>query len=127
MGKKTTRTTTGQGAVRAGRGFTLLISNEDMDDIIKIVESLKKSGLLTDSATKTEIKHEIKNRKVDFSLLYDHSYGCFIDSTNGFLINTTYSFFINKFYCGFLPLLALQKVLGKGVRRAVRGDMNKHF
>ena len=31
----------GQGAVRGGKAFTLSISNEDMDDIIKIVESLK--------------------------------------------------------------------------------------
>ena len=32
---------------RAGKGFTSFISNEDMDDFIKIVESLEKSGLLT--------------------------------------------------------------------------------
>ena len=30
------------GAVRSGKGFTLFISNEDMDDVAKIVESLKK-------------------------------------------------------------------------------------
>ena len=35
----------GKGAVREGRGFTLLISNEDMDHIIKIVESVETSGL----------------------------------------------------------------------------------
>ena len=35
----------GKGAVREGRGFTLLISNEDMDDIIEIVESVETSGL----------------------------------------------------------------------------------
>ena len=28
-------------AVRAGKGFTLFISNEDMNDIIKIIKSLK--------------------------------------------------------------------------------------
>ena len=32
----------GQGAVRAWRGLTLFISNEDMDDIIKKVKSLEK-------------------------------------------------------------------------------------
>ena len=50
------RQVSGRGAVRAERGFTLLILNED--EIIKIVESLKKSGLLIDDATKT-VKHEI--------------------------------------------------------------------
>ena len=47
--------------VRAGEGFTLFISNEDIDDIIKIVESLEKSGLLIDGATETA-KHEIRNQ-----------------------------------------------------------------
>ena len=37
--------------VRAGKVFTLLISNEDMDDIIKIVKSLENSCLLIDGAT----------------------------------------------------------------------------
>ena len=39
--------------------FTLFISNEDMNDITKIVESLEKSGLLIDGANET-VKHEIK-------------------------------------------------------------------
>ena len=55
--------------MRAGRGFTLFISNEDMDDIIKIIESLEKSGLLIDGASET-VKHGIKKtKKVDFFLL----------------------------------------------------------
>ena len=54
-----------QGAVRAGKGFTLFISNEDMDDIIKIVESLENSGLLIDGATET-VKHEIKKQEHRF-------------------------------------------------------------
>ena len=36
-----------------------------MNDIIKIVEPLEKSGLLICSATET-VKYEIKNKKVDF-------------------------------------------------------------
>ena len=48
-----------QGAVKAGKGFDLFISNGGMDDIIKIVESLGKSDLLIDGATET-VKHEIK-------------------------------------------------------------------
>ena len=30
----------GKGAVRAGKGFTLFISNEDMNDIIKIIKKI---------------------------------------------------------------------------------------
>ena len=33
----------GKGAVRFGKGFTLFISNEDINDIIKIIKSLKDS------------------------------------------------------------------------------------
>ena len=35
-------------AIRAEKGFTLVISNEDMDDIIRIIKSLENSGLLID-------------------------------------------------------------------------------
>ena len=56
---------TGQGAVRAGRRFSLFISNEDMDGIIKIVDSLEKSGLLIDVASET-VKHEIKRQEGGF-------------------------------------------------------------
>ena len=56
---KLERKLSGKGAVRAEKGFTLFISNEDVDDIFKIVESLKKLGLLIDSATET-VKHKTK-------------------------------------------------------------------
>ena len=56
---KLERKISGEGAVRAEKGFTLFISNEDVDDIFKIVESLKKLGLLIDSATET-VKHKTK-------------------------------------------------------------------
>ena len=59
------RRISGQGAVRAGKRFTLFISNEDMDDIIKTVESLENSGLLNDGASKT-VKHEIKRQEGGF-------------------------------------------------------------
>ena len=35
------RKISGKGAVRAGKGFTLFISNEDMNDIIKIIKTLE--------------------------------------------------------------------------------------
>ena len=51
--------------VRAGKGFTLFISNEDMDDIIRIIKSLKDSGVLTDGVNET-VKHETKKLEVGF-------------------------------------------------------------
>ena len=53
---------TGQGAVRVGRRFILFNSNKDKDDIIKIVKSLEKSGLLIDGARKI-VKHAIKKKQ----------------------------------------------------------------
>ena len=41
----------------AGKGFTLFISNEDMDDIIRIINSLEDSRVLIDGVTET-VKHE---------------------------------------------------------------------
>ena len=45
--------------------FILFISNEDMNDIIKIITSLEDSGVLIDGVTET-VKHDIKNKRVDF-------------------------------------------------------------
>ena len=54
---------------KVGKGFNLLISNEDMNDIMKIVESIENSGLLIGGASKTR-KHKLKKaRKMDFFLL----------------------------------------------------------
>ena len=50
------------GAARAGEEFTLFISNEDINDIIKIKESLENSGLLIKGVSET-IKHEIKKHE----------------------------------------------------------------
>ena len=47
---------------RAGKGFTLLISNEYMSDIIKIIKSLEDSGVLIDGVTET-VKCEIKKQE----------------------------------------------------------------
>ena len=60
------RKISGKGAVRAGKGFTLFISNEDMNDIIKIIKSLlEDSDVLTDGVTET-VKHEIKKQEGGF-------------------------------------------------------------
>ena len=49
-----------------GSGMTtLIISNEEMDDIMKIIKSLEESGLLIKGVTKT-IKNEAKEQKGGF-------------------------------------------------------------
>ena len=63
--KKFGRKISGRGSVRAGKGSTLFISNEDMNDIIKIIKSLEDLGVLIDGVTETA-KYEIKNKKADF-------------------------------------------------------------
>ena len=62
------RKTSGKGAVRAGKGFTLFILNEDINDIIKIIKSLEDSNVLFDGITET-VKHETKNNNTDLFLL----------------------------------------------------------
>ena len=56
------RKISGKRAVPAGKGFTLFILNEDMNDIIEIIKSLEDLGVLIDGATET-VKHEIKKNK----------------------------------------------------------------
>ena len=46
----------------------LIISNEEMEDIMKIVKSLEDSGLLIKRISETKMKQ--KNKKVDFSECY---------------------------------------------------------
>ena len=45
---------------------TLIISNEEMNDILKIIKSLEESGLLTKGVSET-IKNEAKQQKSVFS------------------------------------------------------------
>ena len=48
---------------------TLIISNEEMNDIMKIIKSLEQSGLLVKGVSET-IKSEAKSKKEDFSECY---------------------------------------------------------
>ena len=57
-----------------GSGFTtLIISNEEMEDIMKIVKSLEDSGLLIKGVSET-IKNKAKEKKEDFSECYQALY-----------------------------------------------------
>ena len=49
----------GRDFVRAGKGMTLVISNEDVDDIIRILKPLENSAVLIDGVNET-IKNETK-------------------------------------------------------------------
>ena len=49
---------------------TLTIPNEEMNDIMKIVKSLKESGLLIIWVSKKKLKMKQKNKKEDFSGCY---------------------------------------------------------
>ena len=98
------RKVTGQGAVRAWREFTFFISN-DMDDILKIVESLEKSGLLMDSASET-VKHRIKKQKGGFL-------SAMIAPINAWTIASMASLLIKP-----VAFSLINAITGNGVRRA---------
>ena len=81
-----------KGAVRAEKGFTLFISNEGVNHIIKIIKTLKDSGVLIDGITET-VKHEIKKKtrgRVSWSFV----------STLSHFISAISKFFSSKRYKG---------------------------
>ena len=49
----------------SGNHTTLIFSNDDMQDLLKIVKSLEDSGILLDGITET-LKNEVKEQKGDF-------------------------------------------------------------
>ena len=49
----------------SGAHTTLVISNDDMQDLLKIVKSLENSGLLLNGVTET-VKNEVKEQKDGF-------------------------------------------------------------
>ena len=59
------RKISGKGAFRAEKGFTLFISYEDMNDIIKIMKSLEHLDILIDGVTET-VKDETKKQEGRF-------------------------------------------------------------
>ena len=59
------RKISGKGAFRAEKGFTLFISYEDMNDIIKIMKSLEDLDILIDGVTET-VKDETKKQEGRF-------------------------------------------------------------
>ena len=55
----------GRGVLRAAKEITLVISNKDMDDIIRIIKALENSGVLIYRVSET-VKHETKRKEDKF-------------------------------------------------------------
>ena len=100
------RIISGQGAVRAGKVLTVFTANEDMDDIIKTVESLEDSDLLVDGPTE-KVKHGIKKQECGF-------FGAMMVRTTDSLIAPIRSLLINH-------------ISGKGVMRTEKGQEDGFF
>ena len=100
------REISGKGAARAGKRFTLFISNEDMNDIIKIIKSSEDSSVLIDGVTET-VKDEIKKQA-----------GGFLGALLAPLAVSLLQLVISSVVKG---------INGRGVRRAERGYMVKKF
>ena len=99
------RKISGELAVRAGKGFTLFISNEDINDIIEIIKSLEDSGVVIDEVTEI-VKHELKKQE-----------GRFLEALLALLAASLVQ----------LAISVVKDISGRGVRRAGRGYMNKNF
>ena len=82
--KKIDRKITGKRAFRTGKRFTLFISNEDINEINKIMKSLGDSCVLIDGVTITVI-HEIKEKQTDKFL------GAFLATLGTSLVQTVIS------------------------------------
>ena len=96
----------GKWAVRAGKGFTLFISNEAMNDINKIIKSLADSGVLIDSDSET-VKLEMKKQESRFL---------------GALLAPLVATLVQRIISSVVKAIG-----GRGVRRSGRGYMDKHF
>ena len=92
--------------MRAGKGFILYISNENINDIIKIIKSLEDLGVFIDEVTET-VKHEIKKQK------------------SGFLGALLAALAVSKMQ----PVISsvVRGISGRGVRKAGAGYMDKNF
>ena len=90
----------------AGKGTTLLILNEDMNYIIKIMKPLEDSGALIDGVTET-VKHDLKKQESRFL-------GALLAPLAASLMQLVIS-------------LVVKGITGRKVRRAGRGYMNKKF
>ena len=69
-------------AVRAGKGYPLFTSTEDMNHVIKIIKPLEDLGVLIDGVTET-VKDKIKNKKTVF-WNFVSTFSSFFSATSNF-------------------------------------------
>ena len=60
----------------SGNQIILIISNDDMQDLLKIVTSLEDNGILSDGITET-VKNEVKEKKGGFFIYVFRYFRCF--------------------------------------------------
>ena len=96
----------GKGAVRAGKEFTLFVSNEEMNDIIEIIKSLEDFGILIDGVTEI-VKHKMKKQE-----------GIFISA----LLASLAALLVK-------PVISsvVKSISGKRLKRAGTGYIDKNF
>ena len=99
------RKVSGKGAARARKGCTLFTPNKDMNDIIRIINSLEDSSVSIDGVTET-VKHEIKKKQE----------GGFLGTLLAPLAPSLVQ-----------PVISSVVIRGEGVRRAGRGCIDKNF
>ena len=75
--------------MRVGEGFTLFISSEDMNDIIKIIKPLEDSDVLIDAVTET-VKQEIRKTRRPISWSFVSTFSRFISTTSNFFSSKRY-------------------------------------
>ena len=83
----------------------MFISNEDMNDVIKIIKSLEDLGVLIDGVTET-VKHEIKKQEAGFVVAL---LAALVASLIQLLISSV-----------------VKGIIGRGVRRAGRRYMDEN-
>ena len=96
--------------MRAEKRFILFISNEDMNDIIKIIKSLEDSNILIDGITET-VKHEKKKKP-------KKQEGVFLPAFLAPLSTSIVKLVISSLVKG---------ISGTAIRRAGRGYIDKNF
>ena len=79
----------GKRAVRARKRFTLFISNDDMNNIIKIIKLLEGSGVLIDGVTE-KVKYKIKKTRKWISWSFIGTFSCFNRSASDFFSSKWY-------------------------------------
>ena len=96
----------GKEAVRVGKVFTLFISNDDMNDIIKVIKPLENPCVLIDWVTET-VKHRMEKRSGGFL-------GALLASLAASLAQPVISSLVKS-------------ISGRGVKKEGKVYMDKHF